>query len=167
MLVNTNHEPSISRNRVKSQSHARPGSRSCCFIVALALLGCPAAAAAADNSCTRALGLVAGAPRLLKTVGTEPAQVELGLAPGRGYLLEVDEQGNDALVEVLDSQDQLIARADHPERRSGTRRAVVTSPDSGSLTVRVTGKEHANARGTATIRAFDLTSLQARPDCLA
>jgi len=131
------------------------------------LLGCPAAAAAADNSCTRALGLVAGAPRLLKTVGTEPAQVELGLAPGRGYLLEVDEQGNDALVEVLDSQDQLIARADHPERRSGTRRAVVTSPDSGSLTVRVTGKEHANARGTATIRAFDLTSLQARPDCLA
>lgn len=130
------------------------------------MLGC-SAAAAADNSCTHALGAVAGAPKLLRTVGTEPAQVELGLPPGRSYLLEVDEQGNDARLEILDSQNRLIARADHPETRSGTRRAVVTSPDSGVLTVRVTGKEHANASGSAKIRAFDLAALEARPDCLA
>lgn len=86
---------------------------------------------------------------------------------GGVYLLEVEEQGNDALVEVLDSNSQLITRADHPERRSGTRRAVVTSPQSGSIIVRVTGKEHADARGTATLRAFGLAALAARPECLA
>ena len=122
---------------------------------------------AADNSCTHSLGAAAGAPRLLRTVGTEPTQVEVALRPGRAYLLQVDERGNDALAEVLDSKNQVLARSDHPERRTGTRRAVVTSPDSGSLTVRVTGKEHANARGTATIRAYDLAALEARPDCLA
>ena len=136
-------------------------------MVTLALLGCPAWAAAADSSCTRALGAAAAAPTPLRTVGTEPAQVELALPPGRAYLLEVDEQGNDALVEVLDAKRQLITRADHPERRTGTRRAVVTAPHPGALIVRVTGKEHANARGTATIRAFDLAALEARPDCLA
>ncbi|HXY96817.1 MAG TPA: CHAT domain-containing tetratricopeptide repeat protein [Steroidobacteraceae bacterium] len=97
----------------------------------------------------------------------EPAQAGLALSPGHVYLLQVAEQGNDALVEVLDSNSRLIARSDHPERRTGTRRAIVTSPDSGSLIVRATGKEHANANGTATIRAFDLAALEARPDCLA
>lgn len=97
----------------------------------------------------------------------EPSQAEIALPPGRTYLLEADEAGNDALFEVLDSSNRLIARADHPERRTGTRWAVVTSPVSGSLTVRVTGKEHANVSGTATIRTFDLAALEARPDCLA
>ncbi len=107
------------------------------------------------------------ADRVLKTLGTEPVAVELAVAPGRAYLIEVEERGNDALVEVRDAQDRAVTRADHPERRTGTRRTVVTSPDSGSLTVRVTGKEHANAAGTATVRAFDLAGLEARPDCVA
>jgi len=167
LLVNTNHNPSISRNRAKPQRQARPSAGTPCLIAALALVGWPASWAATDNSCTHALGAAAGAAKLLRTLGTEPAQAEVPLPPGRVYLLEVDEQGNDALLEVLDSKNHLITRADDPERRTGTRRAVVTSPDSGSLTVRVTGKEHAHASGTATIRAFDLAALQARPDCLA
>ena len=169
MLVNeTNHKGSISRNRLESQSHAAPGSRARtpCLVVTLAWLACPAPAAGADHSCTRALGAATAAPTLLRTVGTESAQAELAFRPGRAYLLEIEEQGNDALVEVLDSKRQLIARADHPERRTGTRRALVTPPEPGSLIVRVTGKEHANARGTATIRAFDLAALEARHDCL-
>src|SRR4029077_14391680 len=104
---------------------------------------------------------------LLQTLGTEPSQTEIPLPPGRAFLLEVEERGNDAVLEVLDPESHLIARADHPERRTGTRRAVVVSPDSGALTVRVTGKEHATARGTAAVRAFDLAALRARPDCLA
>ncbi|TLZ00788.1 MAG: tetratricopeptide repeat protein, partial [Gammaproteobacteria bacterium] len=77
------------------------------------------------------------------------------------------ERDNDALVEILGSNNEVIARADHPERRSGTRRAVVTAPDSASLGVRITGKEHAKAAGSATVRAFDLAALRDRPDCVA
>ncbi|MBV9317385.1 MAG: hypothetical protein JOZ34_07975, partial [Gammaproteobacteria bacterium] len=77
----------------------------------------------------------------------------------------MDERGNDALVEVLDSSDRIIARADHPERRTGTRRAAVLA-ESASLRVRITGQEHAAAVGTARIEVFDLASLEARPDCL-
>lgn len=137
------------------------------LVAALGLNAWPVSAAAPADSCSSASGTAAGPARLVKTLGKEPSQVELALAPGHSYLLEVEEQGNDALVEVVDSKNLIVARADHPEPRTGTRRAIVTSPDSGSLTVRVTGKEHAAANGTATIRAFDLAALQARPECLA
>ena len=143
------------------------GASGTALVAALALTASPVPAEAAEGSCSRALAAPAAAARVLRTLGTEPSRAELALAPGHAYLIEVSEQGNDALVEILDSKSQLIARADHPETRSGTRRAVVTSPDSGALTVRVTGKEHANASGTAKIRAFDLAALEARPDCLA
>ena len=88
------------------------------------------------------------------------------MAPGHVYLIEVDQRDNDALVEVLDPKNKVIARADHPERRTGTRRALVTAPDPGSLGVRVTGKESSNVMGTATVRAFDLEAIHARPDCI-
>jgi CHAT domain-containing protein/tetratricopeptide (TPR) repeat protein len=167
LFVNTNHGPSISRNPRRPQWRI---GRSACgpwALATLALSAWPAFAAAADSSCARALGTAALPDRVLKTLGTEPSGVALAVAPGHEYLIEVDEQGNDALVEVRDAKDQVVTRADHPERRTGTRRALVTSPDSGSLTVRVTGKEHAGAAGTATIRAFDLAALGARPECLA
>jgi CHAT domain-containing protein len=97
----------------------------------------------------------------------QPATVALTLVPGRTYLIEVAERDNDALVDVLGPKGELLAESDHPERRTGTRRAVVTATGTGQLTVRVTGKEHANAVGKATVRAFDLAHLQARPGCLA
>jgi CHAT domain-containing protein len=82
-------------------------------------------------------------------------------------LVEVEERTNDARVEILDPMNEVIVRADHPERRTGTQRAVVTAPDRPFLTVRATGKEHSNVVGTVTVRAFDLAALQARPDCTA
>jgi CHAT domain-containing protein/tetratricopeptide (TPR) repeat protein len=103
----------------------------------------------------------------LKTLGTAPAKADFAVLPGHDYLIEVEERDNDARVEVLDSKDQAIVLADHPERRTGTRRAVVTAPDPPSLVVRVTGKEHPTAVGTATVQVFDLAALRARPHCLA
>ena len=133
----------------------------------MVLAGWPLPGAAASVSCTAALGAPALAEGPLKTVGTEPAAAQVAIVPGHAYLIEVDERDNDALVEILDSRSQVIARADHPERRTGTRRAVVTAADSPSLVVRVTGKEHAGAAGTATVRVFDLAALGTRPDCMA
>jgi CHAT domain-containing protein/tetratricopeptide (TPR) repeat protein len=167
LFANANHAASISRNPAKPQRRLAPGAFGLLLVTALGLSTWPVLAASPADSCSRALGTPAGAARLLKTLGKEPSQVELRLAPGHSWLLEVNERGNDALVEVFDPNSRLIARADHPERRTGTRRAVVTPQDPGSLTVRVTGKEHAGANGSATIRAFDLAALQPRPDCLA
>lgn len=97
---------------------------------------------------------------------TTPVSTRFALKARHEYLLEIKERGNDAGVEVLDSNGQVMARVDHPERRTGTRRVVVTAPASGAVAVRVTGKEHAGARGTAWVRAFDLARAQS-PACIA
>jgi CHAT domain-containing protein/tetratricopeptide (TPR) repeat protein len=167
LFVNTNHGPSISRNRSRSQPPTQEGTIRPLFLTAIVCLGWPLAAAAADGSCLAALGAAALTRGPLKTQGTEPAAVVFPLAPGKVWLIEVEEEGNDALVEVLDATGAVLARADHPERRTGTRRAVLTTPGLAPLTVRITGKEHAGVAGTATIRAFDLAALETRPECLA
>ncbi|HKD53106.1 MAG TPA: CHAT domain-containing tetratricopeptide repeat protein [Steroidobacteraceae bacterium] len=78
----------------------------------------------------------------------------------------MEEHDNDVRVEILDSRNQVLTQAEHPERRTGTRRLAITAPDSGSVTVRITGQEHVNAAGTATVRAFDLAALRESPRCL-
>lgn len=117
-------------------------------------------------ACEAALGTPAQTAGPLKVVGLQGAAANLALTPGRSYLIEVEEHDNDALVEILDARGQVLGRADHPERRTGTRRLNITAPDEGTFTVRVIGQEHANASGTATVRVFDLTVLQAQPRCL-
>lgn len=135
--------------------------------VAAILLSGWALPAGASASCNAALGAPALADGPLKTVGTGPAATRIEVLPGHAYLVEVDERDNDALVEILDSANHVIARADHPERRTGTRRAVLSAEAPRSLVVRVTGKEHAGAAGTATVRLFDLAALGSRPECTA
>ena len=119
----------------------------------------------AGGSCTRALGAPMGAFGSLKISGTQPAGRRLPVVPGHTYLIEVEERNDDARVEVLDPGAQTLARTDHPERRAGTRRTVVTAPGA-LIVVRVSPKDAARAAGTADIRLFDLAALRERPDCL-
>src|ERR1700730_14484079 len=166
LVVNTNHEPSISRNHETPQPgvNRHPAGRG--LFVAIVLAGWAVPGTAENTSCTRALGApVTKGP--LQTLGTEPAAADLAVVPGHAYLIEVEERNNDARVEILDPMNEVMVRADHPERRTGTRRAVVTATERASLAVRVTGKEHSDVVGTATVRAFDLAALQRRPDCTA
>ncbi len=164
MLVNPNHKLSISRNPDNPQPRIRVGQ------IALGVLAVVLAAgssrATAAPSCASELGTPPAKAGSLSTHGTTPATVELTVVPGHTYLIEVTEQGNDALVEIVDTKRGIVARADHPERRTGTRRAVVAT-DNPALTVRVTGKELASASGTAGVRALDLATLAGRPDCVA
>ena len=104
--------------------------------------------------------------RHLVTLGITPAQTTLALASGHDWLIEAREQGNDAIVEVRDSTGQLVAQADHPERRTGTRRMVIAARDSQSLALTVTGKEHAAATGTVEILVFDLGALSECGSCV-
>ena len=167
MFVNTNHPPSISRNR-RTPQLAIDGAAFAALLLAAALsLGTPVRAAAAATACRPPYGASALTPGPVKTQGLDPVTVSLLLTAGKTWLLEVEEAGNDALVEVLDVTGAVVARADNPERRTGTRRALLVPSDSAPLTVRITGKEHVRAMGTATVRAFDLAAPGARPDCLA
>jgi CHAT domain-containing protein/tetratricopeptide (TPR) repeat protein len=165
LVVNTNHKLSISCDRKTPQPSVR-GPLTRHLLAGMVLAGWAAPGFASSLSCTAALGPPAAAEGPLRTLGTEPAAAHISVVPGHAYLVQVEEHDNDVLVEILDSANQIIARADHPERRTGTRRAVVTAPDSPALFVRMTGKEHAAAAGTATVQVFDLARLRARPDCL-
>ena len=113
----------------------RTGERLCprlsrALVVALLYL-CPGAViggAAAPTSCSDMLG--AAGPffrQRVETHGTQAVQASVALPPGREWLIEVREQGNDALVEIRDATGEIVAQADHPERRTGTRRAIVST----------------------------------------
>jgi CHAT domain-containing protein/tetratricopeptide (TPR) repeat protein len=141
-----------------------PGWR---FVAALALAGWAVPGLAASLSCRGALGTPAVVRGPLKTLGREPAAAQVPAVSGHRYLVQVDERNNDAFVEILDQKSQVITRADHPERRTGTRRAIFTAAESSAFGVQVTGKERTGLSGTATVSVFDLAVLRDRPECLA
>jgi CHAT domain-containing protein/tetratricopeptide (TPR) repeat protein len=122
-------------------------------------------AVAETPSCRVALGAPTRVIGPLTTAGTLPVAADLALTASHSYLVEAEESGNDALLEVVE-QGRVIALADHPERRTGTRRAVFTAAQGASLQVRATGKEDAPVTGTVTARVYDLEVLAARPDCI-
>jgi CHAT domain-containing protein len=132
----------------------------------MALAGWTAPGLATNLSCADVVASHAVAGGALETHGTEPATLVARLAPGHEYLVEVRERDRDALVELLDPNGRVMARADHPERRTGTRRMMVAATAS-KVTVRVTGKEPSGTPGTASVRLFDRAVLAKYPDCLA
>jgi CHAT domain-containing protein/tetratricopeptide (TPR) repeat protein len=150
LLINSIHKLSISLGRR--------------FLAAFVFAVLGSVTNAQNSSCTAALGAPALASGPLKTLGTQSTTVDFAVRPGHDYLIEVEERGNDARVEVVDSRGLMRVRADHPERRTGTRRALVSAA-APAMSVRVTGKEDANASGEVTVRAFDLAALGIRADC--
>jgi len=165
LVINTTHERSISRNREAPQSRITSRPARWHLIATIVLAGWAGPGLAAGTSCNDALGAPASVVGPLQSLGTKPAVARLAVVAGNSYLVEVEERDNDALVEVLDAQGQAIARVDHPERRAGIRRSVVTA-SAASLVVEVTGKDAARAVGSADVRVFDLAVLRTRPDCL-
>jgi CHAT domain-containing protein len=165
LSLNGSHGSSISRGRSDRQSGSgfRCGARGLLVVLALVGLLAPVSGTA---SCADALAHPVFTAGPLITQGTDPVSANFALTPGRTYLIEVAEHDNDASVEVLNSGGRLLVRVDHPERRTGTRRAVVTAPEPADVTVRVTGKEHAQAKGTAAVRVFELASI-GPPECAA
>jgi CHAT domain-containing protein/tetratricopeptide (TPR) repeat protein len=122
---------------------------------------------APSTSCSAALDTAKPYLRQrLATLGTDPAQATVAVASGHEWLIEAREQGNDAIAEVQDGAGHVLAQADHPERRTGTRRIIISPSDSPSLTVRVTGKEHEAVTGTVEILIFDLAPLSQNPACV-
>jgi CHAT domain-containing protein/tetratricopeptide (TPR) repeat protein len=136
------------------------------LIPLMVLSGWAAPGLATEPTCTDIVAAHAVTLPPLKIHGIEPATLSARLAPGHEYLIEVREGDKDALVELLDARNQVTARADHPERRTGIRRIMVTATTAG-ISVRVAGKEPGGMAGTATVRLLDRAKLAERPDCLA
>lgn len=162
LTVDRSHRPSISRS-VGTRQPWGPWPIVPNLLAALLLAG-SLAPLPARASCTQALQTPEITAGPLQTIGITPAATALALVSGRTYLIEIRERGNDAVGEILDSAGRVLVRTDHPERRTGTRRAIVTAPESASVVVRVTGKEDGNAAGSATVLAFDLASIRP-PEC--
>jgi CHAT domain-containing protein/tetratricopeptide (TPR) repeat protein len=119
------------------------------------------------TSCSRAFETAAPYLRQrFETHGTDTASRIIALAPGREWLIEVREQGNDVTVQVADAAGRLLAQADHPERRTGTRRLILSSGVSQPLTLRITGKEHEAVSGAAELSVFDLAPLKNASTCV-
>jgi CHAT domain-containing protein/Tfp pilus assembly protein PilF len=135
---------------------------------ALLLLASTAAFGEPAVSCTEVLHAARSyVQERLTTLGTTPAQVAIPVPAGHAWVIEVREQGNDLRVEVRDGAGHLLAQADHPERRTGTRRLIISPPsDADALSLRVTGKEHEAVTGTVDIAVTDLAALSKYPTCL-
>jgi len=101
----------------------------------------------------------------LPTHGTDAIELNLPLPDHHQWLLEVREAGNDALVEILDSAGNRLAEADHPERRTGTRRIILGATDNVARKLRVSGKEHSAVSGVVDVAVFDLAVLARLPVC--
>ena len=132
----------------------------------MVLCGWSPSSRAATPGCTSALGhpRVSAGPVDLGPDGS--AAVTLKLLRGHTYLVEIEEHDIDLVAELFDPKHQVITRVDHPERRTGTQRALATA-GSDSLTVRVAAQVLGSAGGSATVRGFDLAVLGDRPDCAA
>ena len=115
----------------------------------------------------------------VETRGTEAAQAVVALPTGREWLIEVREQGNDAVLEIRNATGQVVAQADHPERRTGTRRVILSTLGQAQssvhaplslpvqlFTLRITGKEHDVVVGNAKIAVFDLAEAANQPACI-
>jgi CHAT domain-containing protein len=125
----------------------------------------PSPGRAGNMSCRATLGTPAVTAGPIRIQGVASVSARLTVAPRQTYLIEVDERDSDIVLDVFDSKEQELAHASHPERRSATTRALLTAPDDGTLVVRATGREHTDAIGSVSIRAFDVSRLQGRADC--
>ncbi len=116
-------------------------------------------------TCAALLGAPVSQSGPLPIIGAQPVNRAVSVVAGHSYLLEIREHGSDALAELLDTEGRLLASADHPERRTGTRRMIVTVARAQSLTVRISVHDGDEVTGRAEVRAYDLAALRDRTDC--
>ena len=106
----------------------------------------------------------------VETHGTVTSVISFALPAGRDWLIEVRERGNDALVEVAGPSEHFPAQADHPERRSGTRRLIVSTVHAAvsdqRFSLEITGKEHEAVNGSAEVGVLDLAGVAQESRCM-
>jgi CHAT domain-containing protein len=165
LVIDTNHGLSISRD-CQTRQLSKSAGHAVAFVLVGLLMLAGAPAFATSSACAKALGPPA-ATGLLKAVGTDPELTTVRVIPGHAYLVQAAERDINVVLEVLDAGGQVRVRAEHPVRRTGVQRALVSASGTSALQLRVRGTEHAGARGTVSVQVFDLATFQEHAGCLS
>jgi len=91
----------------------------------------------------------------LNVHGREPVKTALPVRPASEIIVFATEHGIDVTLEVTDTAGTVLARGDSPTRRTGVQRVRFTTRAGQHYFVVVTGKEHADAKGSVALRAVD------------
>jgi len=91
--------------------------------------------------------------------GQNPVRNTFTVSSNADLMVLAQERGADITLEVLDSAGQLLGRGDNPVRRTGVQRVALAAQSGQRFYIAVTGKDHADSRGSVGLRVIDLHSL--------
>ncbi|MBS0416262.1 MAG: CHAT domain-containing protein [Proteobacteria bacterium] len=88
--------------------------------------------------------------------GQNPVRNTFTVSSNASLMIFAQERGADITLEVLDSSGQLLGRGDNPVRRTGIQRVALAAQSGQRFYIAVTGKDHADSRGSVDLRVVDM-----------
>jgi CHAT domain-containing protein len=88
--------------------------------------------------------------------GQNPVRNTFAVSDPADLMAFARERGADVTLEVLDSSGQPVGRGDNPIRRTGVQRVAFHAGSGQRFYLVVTGKDHADSRGSVDLRVVDL-----------
>jgi CHAT domain-containing protein len=114
-----------------------------------------------DSFATGCDGVLGSEPALLQTtvqiLGATPVRQSIPRRTAAEIMIFAREHGVDVTLEVADSKGHVLASGDNPIRRKGIQRVEVTTRAGDRYYMVLTGKDHADSRGSVDLRVVDLT----------
>jgi len=104
-----------------------------------------------------------GAPALyevnVQIRGQNPVRNTFTVGTNADLIVFARERGADVTLEVLDSSGQLLGSADNPVRRTAVQRVALSAHPGQRFYIAVTGKDHADSKGSVDLRVVDLQTV--------
>ena len=91
--------------------------------------------------------------------GQNPVRNTFTVGTNADLIVFARERGADVTLEVLDSSGQSIGRADNPIRRTAVERVVLSAHPGQRFYIAVTGKDHADSKGSVDLRVVALPTV--------
>jgi CHAT domain-containing protein len=92
--------------------------------------------------------------------GENPVRNTFTVSANTELLVFAQERGADITLEVLDSSGQSVGRGDNPVRRTGVQRVALPAHPGQRFYIAVTGKDHADSKGSVDLRVIDLQTVR-------
>lgn len=91
--------------------------------------------------------------------GQNPVRNTFTVTSNAELIVFARERGVDVTLEVLDSSGQSLGRAENPIRRTAVQRVALSARADQRFYIAVTGKDHADSRGSVDLRVVDLRTV--------
>ena len=88
--------------------------------------------------------------------GQNPVRNTFTVATNADLIVFAQERGADVTLEVLDSSGQSLGRGDNPIRRTAVQRVALSAHQGQRFYIAVSGKDHADSRGSVDLRVVNL-----------